>query len=467
MTTSLIIGLVGLTLLASLFLILPLLLTPVTSRDDLGELQAQYQTLKQQLQAGTIKQHDFDQQAARLEDHLLALGAVNATAATTSASKRPILLALWLAIMLAFLGYVIYDSTGDAVVDDMIALEGEITPANAKQFIAMQQLHLTKNEKDTLGWAQLANAYAMLGDHAEAIAAGKQAITLSDRKSPEALMSYAEALIVSKHPVALEKAYTELQHLITLDASYTPAYFALGYLALQVTEGNPKQALAYWQHVANDPNSPLRSASFMNDFLQLWGVVNKKDYTKAARYIDQALLLGEKQDTFAFYRWQAALGNKNYRLAHKYFQKMKLSDKQKQTSEFRLLEEMMISNYPADSTVSTLQVTITPPVDLGAASAIIFVTPQQGSQMPLAVCAVSLADLPNTLTLDTRHAMRLHTLADYDAWQVVVNITTAKQSWVGQQTASSVKPTAVINALQPQARMPLPVPRAPKPCVLP
>lgn len=471
MSVELIVGLLAITAVASIFVVLPLMLSTkiADASGELPKLQKRFSLLQSELTSGAIDQATFDQRTMVLEDRVIELGLVGHAPKT-----KPLLLITWLVIFLSFSGYVIYEETGDSHVDTLIAFHEQanqkITRENAPRFIELQQQHLWVNDKDVLGWSQLANAYAMLGDHAEAIAAGKKAVELSNRQNPIALLSYAEALIVSEHPAAIEQAKAELEHTITIDPAYIPPYFALGYIERQSpNRKNQEKALSYWKRVANSPYTSLRTASFMEDFLDLWIVVNDRDLGGAAQYIDQALLLDPDKTSFKLLRMQAAMSNQNYRLAHRYFQRSLTTDAQKDSKQAKMLANLMLKQFDIDRgpVELTLSVSTKEAVAKEAKDtyALIVVTAQRGSKMPLAVCSLAIAELPRKVKIDQSFAMNgLYGLNDFDDWEVAVNVTTAQNSWTGNVLLNSDNYESGIEIVTKQDRSPLPIPRKPKPC---
>lgn len=253
MTAFVVIGCV-MTLVAILCVVLPLRRPDRTQRMQLGTRQANVSILRDNLveleadlSAGAITPEHFEGARTELERRVLEEAAADSQSINAARSAgRWGATALGIVIPLAAFGLYMLIGQPEALRQDAVVAEQQVTPSDVEGMVGRLAERLEKNPDDPRGWMMLARSYYVLQRMPEAaMAYAKAAETIKD--DPDLLADYADALAMSQDRRIEGKPLALVKQALALNPTHTKS------LAMAGTEAFYRKdypgALSYWERL--------------------------------------------------------------------------------------------------------------------------------------------------------------------------------------------------------------------------
>jgi cytochrome c-type biogenesis protein CcmH len=176
------------------------------------DLRGQLVQLEALFKAGTLPQDQYDQAKQRVERQLLDLVVSQPAQETTAMPSRRLLAAIGVFIAAVVIGgyFWVGSPAGVDVTPSPVTVRGDANPQadgakshpiSDEQISAMAErlaARLKENPEDAAGWSMLARSYAMMGRHAESLAAYKRAAALIPQDA-QLLADYADSLAMTNN----------------------------------------------------------------------------------------------------------------------------------------------------------------------------------------------------------------------------------------------------------------------------
>jgi cytochrome c-type biogenesis protein CcmH len=231
-------------------LTLVLLTRPLWQRGGTAALRQQQEQLAALKQSGVLSAAQYDEARRALDERVAAAGA---SAPAHAAGSRPLLFGV-----VAFVS--VLTVAGYAWVGTPRALNGELVaaaaaPANAEQPITPEQIEamietlsarVKAQPNDAESWAMLGRAQVVLGRHAQAVPALKQAVALRGDDAT-LLTEYADALAVTNGRQLDGEPGRLLAQALTIEPNNQKALLLSGMHAFQLKDF--AKALQHWEKV--------------------------------------------------------------------------------------------------------------------------------------------------------------------------------------------------------------------------
>ena len=246
-----------LTIVALLFILLPLLLPALRQHDSarsvgLSIYRDQFAELERDLTAGTLGQEQYDAARAELERRML--DEMSAVAPATVPQRSGRYLAVAIAIALPVVAGLLYWHLGQPQgIGAAHHAAPEPSSLTLDDFKAMTQKlaeRMAKNPDDPVGWLMLGRAYKALQRFPEA----EQALAEADRRKPndpEILVEYGEAMALT-HGRHLAGAPMRLvERALKIDPDNQRALTLAGSAAFEAHDY--KRAIGYWERLLKQP----------------------------------------------------------------------------------------------------------------------------------------------------------------------------------------------------------------------
>lgn len=362
----LLLGCALLTLLAVLFILLPLLRRPAKhevsadhqDRIDLSLYREALAKLEQSRAVGELDDAEYHSAKVELDQRLVTEAGQEQGTEPVNSRRWP-----WLIVVLVGLpvmAVLIYIQIGSMMMPDLQAKSAE-----SERLVARLAQRMQSRPDDVEGWILLARSYYKLGQFDQALAAIRQANERSD--PPNVAVLLAEVEMLAKHGRGNIPARAEqlLQRALNHEPDNAGALWTAGLIARE--QGKTEQALDYWK------------------------TLHQQDLPAEFRHS-----LEEEMATLGWLP-QASEGAGN--------------------------------NASSEKTVINLIIEADPALLAGLPdNARVFVyahAAEANRGMPLAVSVHSVDELPLTLALSDRHSMTgVKRLSDANAWRIGARIST-------------------------------------------
>lgn len=236
----------GMTLVAVLFVALPLLRRRETTRApahdsaNVAIYQDQFAELQNDLDSGTLSQEQFDQAKHELERRLLQDIAPQASAPAGRPVRWP---GIVVALLIPAMAAALYWKLGNPGAIDIPADPGLAQMQQVEHLLPKLEQHLAEQPKDATGWKMLGKAYMALERYPDAVRAFDKAAALTPNDAP-LLADYADALAMAQGQTLKGKPTQLLQAALKLDPNNPKALYLSGFAASEA--GDAKQAAAHW-----------------------------------------------------------------------------------------------------------------------------------------------------------------------------------------------------------------------------
>lgn len=253
----------AMSLLALLFVVLPLLRHRPTHQVDLDELNTEVARtrlaeLDAELKLGRIERAQYDSDREDLERELLY-------DLSGGDSKRPVRSGMWAVIVIAIAvpasAALLYKNIGSeriiTLLQDFPA--GQPAGQQAAQTSSEPQLsvdemisrlaaRLESNPDDLKGWTMLAKSYTVLNRFDLAVPAFRNIMRLGGGNNAAMLADFADALAASNNGMFPDEAGTLLDRAVELEPDNVKALWLAGHWQNQ--SGNAAAAVAHWERAA-------------------------------------------------------------------------------------------------------------------------------------------------------------------------------------------------------------------------
>lgn len=253
-----------LTLLATAAIVLPLLrqgraAEPTFAREayDREVFRAQLRELASDVERGAIA--PADAAGARAEIGRRLLRAEGSAARPRVVSRRPVLAALLVALLLPLGAFVFYDRTGAPEIGDqpLASRDLDAEKPNVAAIVGLIERRLAERPDDAEGWSVVAPVYLRMGDGAKAAVAYRNVARLSG-ETPQNQTGLGEALVQASGGRVTGEAETVFRRALALQPGLPAARF---YLALALSQsGDAVKAAQAWSALLADapPDAPFR-----------------------------------------------------------------------------------------------------------------------------------------------------------------------------------------------------------------
>ena len=215
----------GMTLLALVLLVVPMLRTPrralVRAEYDLAIYRDQLRELEEEIEQGAILPEAAERARNEIAHRILAADAARrkAQAQLAAGGRGSAMLAVVTAVAAAGMAVMLYLQVGQPGRPDL-PLEQRLANAMRNNDLAAMvrraEQKLRENPDDLRGWLALAPIYEQLGQPQKAVEAWRNVIRLTKKPSAELYNAYGEALVrLSRGQVTKEavKAFSKAQEL--------------------------------------------------------------------------------------------------------------------------------------------------------------------------------------------------------------------------------------------------------------
>ncbi len=248
--------------------------------DEVQLLSLQLQQLGGLHRSGALSDEQYGQSKALVERKLIDALTISAAAPTTRpeapSQGLAAVLVLFLSVVAAsgyaWLGSPSYLSAGPGRVsvgasasdsDDAVSGGGAasashaLKPEQVSTMIDQLAQRLKSKPDDPEGWMMLARSYVVIGNHAQAVTAFKQA-ALQRPDDADLLADYADALAMANNRALDGEPESLVERALQIDPKNPKALALAGTIAFD--KKNYKEAVRYWEHlVATEPaDSPYR-----------------------------------------------------------------------------------------------------------------------------------------------------------------------------------------------------------------
>jgi cytochrome c-type biogenesis protein CcmH len=253
-----------LTLLATAAIVLPLLRR---RRDDTVDdtreaydrevFRAQLRELAVDVERGAIS--PTDAAGARAEIGRRLLRAETSAPRASVASRRPVLAALFVALLLPLGAFVFYDRTGAPEIGDqpLAARDLEAERPSVAAIVGLIERRLAERPDDGEGWSVVAPVYLRMGEGAKAANAYRNVIRLAG-ETAQSQAGLGEALVQAAGGEVTGDAQASFRRALDLQPGYPAARF---YLALALSQtGRAAEAADAWSALLADApaDAPFR-----------------------------------------------------------------------------------------------------------------------------------------------------------------------------------------------------------------
>lgn len=223
--------------------------------------------LKQELEAGSISQQEFETTRQELENNLaldLSAGEQAAASANSGASKN---LAYVLMIVVPVLAAAIYSQLGtfDAVTGEVATVaENMSQPPDMTMEEAINGLkaRLQQEPNNPEGWFMLAKTYVAIQQYADAVTAYEKTLELVGDNA-NLLLRYADALIMSQGGRITDDVNKAVTTAMELEPDNMQGLWMAGMVAS--SQANYKQALNYWYRLDAMLNNDINSQTQLRE----------------------------------------------------------------------------------------------------------------------------------------------------------------------------------------------------------
>lgn len=260
--TTLWVGIGALTLLALLFIFLPILryranaeanaLSEARQQDNLAVFKDRLAELEQELASGSMAQAEFDSLKVELEKNLLIdLEGKSSTLRQQSLTKSQLIVVVLIALILPAASLGLYMKYGSSVELEL-ALNKPVDPFNGREptfeeALAQLELELERNPKNPEGWYILSSTYMGQGRYPEAMDGFRQVLNLltpEDVQYATVMGQLSQAMFF-----AAGGMNEEVRAQVTATLEIEPLEItALGLLGADAFEkGDFRSAVAFWQ----------------------------------------------------------------------------------------------------------------------------------------------------------------------------------------------------------------------------
>ncbi|WP_062016466.1 c-type cytochrome biogenesis protein CcmI [Aureimonas sp. AU4] len=253
-----------LTLIVTAAIVLPLLRrTPDGAQADTREaydrevFRAQLRELAGDVERGAIA--PADAAGARAEIGRRLLRAETAAAKPAIASRRPVLAALVVALLLPLGAFVFYDRTGTPEIGDqpLASRDLEAKRPSVAAIVGLIEQRLADRPDDAEGWSVVAPVYLRMGEGAKAANAYRNVIRLSG-ETPQNQAGLGEAMVQAAGGEVSPEAQATFRRALELQPGLPAARFYLA-LALSQSGQNAEAAVAWDALLADAPaDAPFR-----------------------------------------------------------------------------------------------------------------------------------------------------------------------------------------------------------------
>ena len=276
--TLLWVGIAALTLLALLFVFLPIIRyrenteanaeSEARQQDNLAVFRDRLGELNQELESGSMAQAEFDSLKVELEKNLLIdIDGKSQSLTQQSLSKTQLISVVIIAMLLPAASLGIYMKLGSAS-DVEIAMNKPVDPFNGREpsfdeALAQLELELERNPQNPEGWYILSSTYMGQGRYQEAMDGYRQVLSLltpEDVQYATVMGQLAQAMFFAAGGMSDE---VRAQVMATLDIEPLEIT-ALGLLGADAFEKQDfRSAIAFWQQALINAD-PDTAASIRN-----------------------------------------------------------------------------------------------------------------------------------------------------------------------------------------------------------
>ena len=248
MTTFLILA-AGMTLVAILFVALPLLrrhettAAPAHDSANVAIYQDQLDELNVDLANGTLSREQFELARSELERRLLQDVQTAAPAATARSPRWPGYVAA-LAIPLIAAG--LYWKLGSPASMDVPTDPAQAQMHQMASLLPKLEKHLVDEPTDATGWQMLGKAYMAMERYPDAVRAFDKLTQLTPNDA-QVFADFADALAMASGQTLAGKPTELLGRALKLDPQNIKALYLSGFAAVEA--GKPAEAARYWQQV--------------------------------------------------------------------------------------------------------------------------------------------------------------------------------------------------------------------------
>jgi len=260
--TTLWVGIGALTLLALLFIFLPILryranaeanaLSEARQQDNLAVFKDRLAELEQELASGSMAQAEFDSLKVELEKNLLIdLEGKNSTLRQQSLTKSQLIAVVLIALILPAASLGLYMKLGSSVELEL-ALNKPVDPFNGREptfeeALAQLEFELERNPNNPEGWYILSSTYMGQGRYLEAMDGFRKVLNLltpEDVQYATVMGQLSQAMFF-----AAGGMNEEVRAQVTATLEIEPLEItALGLLGADAFEkGDFRSAVAFWQ----------------------------------------------------------------------------------------------------------------------------------------------------------------------------------------------------------------------------
>ena len=248
----------AMSLLALLFVVLPLIRHRPSREVELDELNAEVARtrlaeLEAELESGRIEQAQYDSDREDLERELLY-------DLTGNVSTRPVRSGLWAAVVIAIAvpagAALLYKNIGSERIITLLqdfpagqpARQATQPKLSVDEMISRLAARLEQDPDDLTGWTMLAKSYSVMSRYDEAVHAFRNIMRLGGGDNAAMLADFADALAASNNGMFPDEAGTLLGRAVELEQDNVKALWLAGHWQNQ--QGDAAAAVGYWERAA-------------------------------------------------------------------------------------------------------------------------------------------------------------------------------------------------------------------------
>lgn len=252
---------VVMSLLALLFVVIPLLRKQPTLSVDQNDLNAEVTRMRlaeldQDLNSGRLEQDQYEAARADLERELLA------DVGGTVAQSRPVRSGRWGALLVAIAvpaaAALLYKTTGSQEIFDLLAEHPAARQAqqaggapgqpSVEEMVAALTERMQSNPDDLKGWTILARSLYVMNRYDEAVPAYRNILRLGGANDAGTLADFADTLVATNNGRFNDEAGELLVKALQLEPNNIKALWLAGHW--QVEAGHADEAIRYWEQAA-------------------------------------------------------------------------------------------------------------------------------------------------------------------------------------------------------------------------
>lgn len=236
----------GMTLVAILFVALPLLRRRETTRApahdsaNVAIYQDQLAEIQNDLDNGTLSQAQFEQAKHELERRLLQDVTPQPVAPARQAARWPGIAA---ALLIPVMAAALYWKLGNPAAIDIPTDPALAQMQQVERMLPKLEQHLAEQPTDATGWKMLGKAYMALERYPDAVRALDKAAALTPDDA-QLLADYADALAMAQGQTLKGKPTQLLGAALKVDPNNAKALYLSGFAAVEA--GDTKQAALHW-----------------------------------------------------------------------------------------------------------------------------------------------------------------------------------------------------------------------------